>query len=279
MVYDRAPEVGTSLVNVATGERRWIARWFGTPAGDRIAVFDPLAAATRIVDWYGRVEAELATGAGAVASSPDGRRLAWLEVADERLPSSAIGRLATVVVYDTVEQRTYRLGQLRVGAVAWSGDGAHLVLIAETADGAQAGIWAAEAPWTQFRWIASGRFFVNLQPVPYSTEVVVTRVLSGEATQDGVWLIDAVDGTARALAIAPSYRVADGTIVVLDDPERALLQVYRLDDLRPCGSTHLTEPVAVDTWDVAPDGQWIAYWSAASQRVLVERLPTCEVAD
>jgi len=276
LVYDRVPQAGAWLLNVVSGERRWLGAWFGVAAGDRVALVDPERGVTTILDWDGQVLGEVETGRALAVLSPDGRFLAWLQMNEERLPSSFLARIGTLVVLDTTTQRSYRLGEMRVTSLTWTGDSQRLLVLGESTDGSRAGVWVAEPPWTALRPILSGRFFVDLRVVPKSSSFLVTRVLSGVPNEDGVWLVDAATEHAQHVPIAPGYRASAGTIWELDNEGAARrLRAYRLETLHLCAATDLAEPVLADTWEVSPDGHWVAYWAASSQEVRVEKLPAC----
>ncbi|MCX2726073.1 hypothetical protein OO015_00960 [Thermomicrobium sp. 4228-Ro] len=277
-MYDRSPQEGTWLVNVVSGERRRLGSWYGAAGSGRAALLDPDRGVTTLLDWSGRVLDEFPTGRTVVTLSPDGRYLAWLESRSERLPSSFVAPVSTVIVFDTIARHSYRLGELRVAGLVWAGAGDRLLVLGESPDGSVAGVWLAEAPWNDAHPVLTGRFFVDLRVVPDSSAFFITRVLSGSVEDDGVWLVDPATGDRRRVPIEPAYRPTSAAVWVLDaESGSPRLRAYQLDTFQPCASALLTEPVLAETWEVAPDGRWIAYWGALSQHVRVEALPACRV--
>ncbi|MFN3336795.1 MAG: hypothetical protein ACK42I_04755, partial [Thermomicrobium sp.] len=176
LVYDVEPRPGGWLVNVVSGERRWIAPRFGVPGPDVIAVPDAMSGQTTLFSWDGSSDGTIANG-GAV-SYPDatGRWIAWSVAEENAVPSSAVNRLSRVIVFDRASGETRLVGRLRVSALAWSGAGSELLVVGETPDASQAGLWVWTPPSSGLRLVQEGRFFVNLRPVPGGRSALITRV-------------------------------------------------------------------------------------------------------
>ncbi len=276
VVYDLQPEPGLWLIDPETLERRFVGRGFGVAVGRSIALLDPEHGLTTVFDTEGRPIDRVETGWTRLALSPHGRSLAWLEVTDERVPSSFVVQSAHVVVLDRETRRTVRLGPIRVQEFAWSGTSSYLVIIGETVDGGRAGLWVVPPSRSGLQLIVEGRFFANLQVVPDRDEVIVTRVLSGHPQEDGVWRIDLVTATANPLPIPTNYRVSREAIWVLEHSGGdARLLAFTLDDIEPCATQELGEAVRGDAWEVSLDSRWVAYWSAQSGHVRLEPLTPC----
>lgn len=276
VVYDLQPEPGLWLIDPETLERRLVGRGFGVAEGRSIALLDPEHGLTQLFETEGRPIDRVETGWTRLALSPNGRYLAWLEVAHERVPSSFVAQSAHVVLLDRETRRTVRLGPIRVKEFAWSGTSSYLVIIAETIDGGRTGLWVVSPSRSGLHLVVEGRFFAGLQVIPDQDEVIVTRVLSGHPQQDGVWRIDLVTATADELPIPTNYRVSREAIWVLDHSGGdARLLAFTLEDIEPCAAQELGEAVRGDAWEVSYDGRWVAYWSAQSGQVRLEPLAPC----
>lgn len=276
LVYDVEPRPGGWLVNVVSGERRWIAPRFGVPGADVIAVPDPISGRTTLFRWDGSSGGTIENGGAIVYPDATGRWLAWSVPEESSVPSSAVSRIARVMVLDRASGETYFVGRLRVSALAWSGAGSELLVVGETPEDSQGGLWVSTPPSSGLHLVKKGRFFVNLRPVPGTRSVLVTHVLSDERTDDGVWLIDLDTGTSKHLPIETNYRVAQKSVWVLQwGKEHDRLIGYSLPDLEVCVSAELGDQVLSDTWEITPDGRWIAYWRLRDQRVVVEPLSDC----
>ncbi len=276
LVYDVEPRPGGWLVNVVSGERRWIAPRFGVPGADVIAVPDPISGRTTLFRWDGSSGGTIENGGAIVYPDATGRWIAWSVAEEYAVPSSAVSRISRVMVLDRASGEMHFVGRLRVSALAWSGVGSELLVVGETPEDSQAGLWVATPPSSGLHLVKEGRFFVNLRPVPGTRSVLVTQVLSGEPKDDGVWLIDLDRGALQHLPIETNYRVAQKSVWVLQwGEEHDRLIGYSLPDLEVCASAELGDQVLSDVWEIAPDGRWVAYWRTSDQRVVVEPLPGC----
>jgi len=276
LVYDEQPYPGAWLVNVVSGERRWIAAWFGLPAGDIIAVRNPHSRRTELYSWDGSVEASIDTGESLALLDPTGRWAVWSVVEEQTVPSSAVSRVARLFVLDRWTGETRTLGRLRVSALAWTSDGSRLLLIGSLPDGSRLGVWRVTPAEGAVDLIVPGHFFTNLQVIPGTHTALVTRVLSGDPEEDGVWLIEVDRGTARRAPFVLQYRAAREFIWVLElGKERDRVFGYRWPDLEICVQHELGGHVLGDVWEIEPDSSWIAYWREEDRRVIVEVLEAC----
>ncbi len=276
LVYDQVPRLGAWLVNVVSGERRWIASRFGTPGGGLIAVPDPIAQRTEIFDWNGRQLQEVDNGGSWTSLDPTGRWLVWLRRRPEKVPSSAVSPVSEIWLLDRVSGALQHVGSLRVTSLMWLGDGSGLALLATTDDDLQTGLWVVRPPWERLELVWAGRFFSHLEVLPEQAGIIVTRVLSGDAGLDGVWYIDLKRGTKKRLELSSRYRTTRDAIIELQyaSARDRLVRWDVLGGQLECVS-ELQWHVQADRWDVSPDGAWVAYWAAETQQVVVERLPSC----
>lgn len=269
---------GAYVANIESGARRRLDRVLGYPSSSGlIAIPDPAAGGTRIVQADGTLRGRIANGGAPTWIAPDGTRAAWLERLPRRTPSSLLPRPVRLWVAGVDGSGARAVMDLLTGQVQWLADSRRLVMVARATDGASPGIWVVDVDTGSRRVLLAAPFVQALRVSSDGTRVAYLVTFSGDPTRDGVGVAE-IDGPGRwHLPFVGSYRWAGDNRslwrlelagprggndhVVLVDVQTGVEQA-RVD---------LGGRVLNDTWEVAPGGHALAYWREADRQVVVVR--------
>lgn len=261
------------------GTPRWVTDRLGvfSPDGRRRAYLE--AGQTVIEDLEMGVRAIVPSGGRAVVFSPDGGWIAW-EVGDREAPSLD-RRVSTLWVARWNGEEARPVRRLVGGGFAgWFPDGQRVLVLTREAPGGDPFLAVLDLRDGSLRPIAQGERLRGAQISPAGGWVAYQRLFSGDASQDGLWVVRS-DGTeGRRLPVFGAYRWrGEGRLLVIPlEPGAPSHRVLEVDastgEVRP-----LTDPAQVSfrivggDWALSPDGRRIVFVSAFDRNLWILELP------
>jgi hypothetical protein len=282
LVFDNPAggQVGAWVMDVSTGARRYLSSNFGLPSrSGLISIPDPAAGQTEIRRVDGSVVATIKNGGVLTWISPDGTRVVWLEDVGVRQVSSLVPRTVRLWSAAIDDGNARPILEFRAAAVQWLPDSRHVVALGRMPDGSEPGVWLIDTTTGSNGVDVAGTFLQALRLSNDGSRMAYLETLSGESSQDGVWVAN-TNGTGRVhLRETGSYRWAgdashlwfldlapreggNDSLVLVDVQNDSVVQQIDLGGR-----------VLNDQWEMSPDGSAVAYWSEADLAVIVKALP------
>ncbi len=280
LVYD-APAGGSPsawLVHLPDGQRRFLSPRFGLPSpAGIVAVPEPVDQQTTVLDLEGNVVGVLPNGGALSWPAPDGKRVAWLERLPVRTPSSSVNRVMRLWVSDLASGERRSLLELQAASIAWLPDSRRLLVGARTPQGERPGIWMIDVDSGEVDIVVEGTFLYNVRLSPDGRRIGYVRALSGDPTQDGLWILDLESGATWRLPLAAGFRWSgSGDAIWLlvpgsgEQPDTLVLVEARSGV--PLRALSLPGQVLNSVWEISPDGRWVTFWRLQDQHVVAVEL-------
>jgi Tol biopolymer transport system component len=223
------------------------------------------------------------SGGRAVSFSPDGQRAAWTS-GQGTAGSPSVPRQIWVSQVDGSQAR--QVISLPGGSFAgWFPDGRLLISGRLEAPEAGQALWALtlpgdEASASALTELGRGERIRGTSISPDGRWLAYLVTLSADPEQNGIWLVNTLNGEKRRLEFFGGYRWRDGgrLLVVPLDLEQSVHRLWQVN-LDNGETIPLTDPtitpfrVANGDWSVSPDGRQVAFVSADDQNIWLLTLP------
>jgi hypothetical protein len=281
LVYDQIPgEPGGSwLVEVETGERTFSGDDFGLPSQAGVIAFPNGETGTvTLRDGSGEALGEVQNGGWIAWPSPDGERLAWLENLPIRTPSSSVNRGVRLLIADVNDGEPRAVLELQAAEVHWLPDNRYLLIPARDTSFEQAGLWLVDTDTGEYEVLFNEIFVQAVQLSPDGTQVAFVRTFRPDPGQNGLWVLDIRASHLQQVERTGSQRWhADSESLWMLElaPTGEGVDVLRRveiesGDIR--GEVTLDGQVLNDTWEISPDGSYVAFWRVDDGQVVIQSL-------
>jgi hypothetical protein len=270
---------GAWVVDVASGSRQFISPNFGIPSSTGLIAFpDRSAGQTEIRRLDGSLVSTIKNGGVLTWISPDGKHVAWLEDLGVKQVSSLVPRTVRLWSAGVDGSHAKPLLEFEASAMLWLPDSQHIVALGRTPDGGRPGIWVVDTMAGTNSVVVEGSFLQALRLSTDGSRMAYLETLSGNNSQNGVWIAN-TNGTDKIhVRETGSFRWAGDAshlwfleLAPRDGGNDTLVQVDVADDSL-VERVDLGGRVLNDQWEVSPDGSAVAYWSEADQTVMVKAL-------
>lgn len=281
LVFDDMPERGQGawVVHVEGGERELIASGFGIPSrSGTIAFPEPDEGQLVTRNAAGEEQGRVANGGRIAWPSPDGSRVAWFENLPIRTPSSSVNRSVELYVAEVDSGERRRVLSLQAAEVHWLPDNRHLIVPARNLDFEQAGLWIVDTETVNYEVLYEELFIQAVRLSPDGARVAFMRTFNDDPAANGLWTMDLEHRDLTPVGRSGPYRwSADSThLWLLEMTETGAggdrLIKYDLHNGEVVSEQQLDGQVLNDSWEISPDGSYVAYWRVSDGQVVVESL-------
>jgi hypothetical protein len=281
IVYEDPPDGdrGSYVVDVSSGDRRWLSDGYGLPSpGGIIAIVLGSADQVRAIDRSGAERRIFDSPSNVAWPSPDGSRVALLERLPVRTPSSTVDRSVELRIADIESGAIETVLQLQTADVQWLPDNRHVLVSARTLDMGQAGIWLIDTVTGSYDILFEELFLRAARLSPDGDSVAFMRTFNEDPAQNGVWVMDLESRDMHRVFESGSFRWdPDGDHIWRLDmsQDRAASDSLLLHDAISGDverAVQLEGRVLNDVWSISPGRTYVAYWRLEDDLVAVESL-------
>lgn len=260
----------------------------GAPAfiTDRLGIFSPDGALSAYPEAGLTYVERVATGerwpvpaAGrAILFAPDSAQIAWQTASSTINFDRRVVEVWAAAVDGTQSRSIARL--IGGGVVDWFPDSRRLLVTGRAEAGAEPALLAVDVATGALTPLATVANVRGALLSPAGGWLAYQVTFSGDAAQDGLWILPMAGGEPRRLALFGAYRWrAEGRLLIVPLETAGGSQRLVSADAATGALTDLTDPrvtafrIAAGDWALSPDGRRVVFVNAADDNLWLLELP------